>query len=271
MAYNIIAKASAGSSDTINVDTLAIDTTGADLIVAAISFYGSVAPTLTDNKGNTFVSLPLYDSGGTFGSILLYKQSPIVGTSHTFSATVGGATYLSIAVLALSGSIASPFDVGNGNDGGGASSTTIQTGSVTPGFSNELVVAAISGGDSISSIDSGFTIQENVAHLPSFHVAVAIATLIQTSPASTNPTWTLASSTQRSATIASFKSLAVSVNEGRITQIAQEVIGGSPDANISQISQQIVGGSPNANVSQVTQLTIQQRYTDELTCIIVVQ
>jgi len=270
MAYSIIAHTVAGS-DSDHATTPAINTTGADEIIIALAFYGSVVPTLTDNKGNTWIPRPTYitSGGGPFNIKLYYCQSPTVGSGHTFS-TAGASTYNSLAVVAVSGSVASPFDVENSN--AGATVSSLQPGSITPGLNNELVVTAICVSSEATTIDSGFTLHDHVPNTASQYVGVSLATLIQTSAAAVNPSWGIPSgATDCVATIASFKAAAAVGNEARETQVSQSIIGGSPDARITQVTQELVGGAPDANVSQVTTLVIQQHFTDELTCLIVVQ
>lgn len=195
--------ASAGSTGaSTGATTTGFDTTGANLIVVALSFDGGSTPTLSDSKGNTWTALTL--GAGSPRARLYYCQAPSVGSGHTFSIS-GTNTFGSVNVQAFSGAIVSPFDVENTAAG---TSTSPQAGSITPGFNNELVVAATATGNgNINSIDGGFTSTNPVNYLASNHYGIGIAYLIQTTAAAANPTWTLSVSGGWAARIASFRSV----------------------------------------------------------------
>ncbi len=215
--FRLCAHAVAGAvSGTITtVTTPAIDTTGADLIVIAVSGFangsGFCAPGagLSDSNSNTYTALTRQDSGLHLGSAeyaqLFYKQAPTVGAGMTF--TCASSVAPSIAVVAFAGSIATPFDQQNGSTFG-TPTTTLNTGSVTPGNTNQLLIAAVTTGSAATySVDSGFTISDQIAFLSGNNEGLAMAYLIETSIVAQNPTFTFTASSDASASvIATFKS-----------------------------------------------------------------
>jgi len=138
----------------------AIDTTGATLLVVAITRYGagSNATTMSDSNSNTWVSLPVRKvSTGTIRHQLYYCIGGTVGPGHTFSFS-SVSSYPMIRVMAFSGTSPS-YDVDTGTNGGTAL-TSLATGSVTPSAASSLVVAALGLQDETvtdPTIDSSFT------------------------------------------------------------------------------------------------------------------
>ncbi|MFM2357274.1 MAG: hypothetical protein RJA61_11 [Candidatus Parcubacteria bacterium] len=200
-AFNLIANTGAGSSGGNNVTTGAIDTTGANLIVVVVSWYSGAANTLSDSKGNTWTALTAYAAGNTQQRIY-YAYNPTVGSGHTFTAT--NSSYPSIAVSAWSGAATSPYDVENGSSGSGI--TSKQPGSVTPSENNELIITGLGFDTSNTlSINSGFTISNQLNYTVGNYMGGAMAYLVQTTSAAVNPTWSWSSSMGVSTGIATFK------------------------------------------------------------------
>lgn len=207
-AWSRIAGVKAGSGDGNSVTTGAIDTTGADLLIAVVGQESGVADiTPTDSKGNTWNALTEQVEGAGRGC-MFWSRPTSVGSGHTFTASQAS-SFPAIVVEAWSGSVSSPFDQQNGAHDSSAGAT-IQTGSVTPSEGNELIVAGATGrGQNATSIDSSFTLRNTQASSGTNDTA-AIATLEQTSPASVNPTWTFsAAGGVKIALIATFKMLSV--------------------------------------------------------------
>lgn len=198
----------AASSDGNTFTSAGIDTSGADLLVVAASWFTSVEPALSDSLGNTWTPLTQHSIAAAIEARLFYvRPGANVGSGHTFTLTETG-FYGVLGVLALSGSVASPFDVENGAtvDPG----TSLQTGSVTPTEDNELIVAVM-GLDAVGSniaIDGGFTLQHSVDYVNAQHQAFGLATLIQTTATAANPTWSWTNSVRSAVGIASFKAAA---------------------------------------------------------------
>lgn len=169
-----------------------LDTTGADLLVAAIAGLGGISG-VTDNLGNTWIAGAPATSGD---SGIYYCHGGIVGPGHTVSFTTN---YPSIVFAAYSGSAASPLDQSSTSSGA-------QPGPVTPSQNGELILASLAtvGGDATNAIDSGFSIITNVPTVSGVSMGNTLASLIQGTAATVNPTWTTSGAVYGSA-IASFK------------------------------------------------------------------
>lgn len=187
--------AAGGTSD-------AIDTTGATLAIIGVVSYTAIG-SVSDSKGNTWTPLTLYgDAGTTRQARFYYCVNPTVGSGHTFSTS---GTLTSIFVLAFSGNAATPFDRENG--AGTDGTTTFQPGSVTPSQANEIVVSMVGyfSSDVNATINSGFTRVDVTDFNSGSNLAGAIAWKQQTSATSENPTWTIGSSADGVANIATFE------------------------------------------------------------------
>ena len=193
MAFALVAsteRAGAGTSP-------AVDTTGADLLVAVLSA-GATLSAPSDSKGNTWTKLNTYTGSFSSELAIYYVAAPTVGSGHTF--TANGSTP-GLCVAAFSGAATSgPFDEQNGQVEGASPRST---GSVTPTENDELVVAGAGGLYSGGSIGAGFTVAQDVNIGPGANFGSALAYLIQTTAAGVNPAWT--SANDCSAAIATFK------------------------------------------------------------------
>ena len=185
--------------------TAALNTTGAKLIVACVSFNNPGAfsnATVTDNKGNTYVkagTTPV-DASVDNSTALFYKISPTVGTGHTFSIS---AQYSSSQVIAFSDSAGTPvYDQLSGDKGTG---TTLQAGPITPGANNSLVIQCNSSQALLGvSIDGGFSIANADSFLGATYYSGAAAYYFQPAATAINPTWSGLSTTSAAGTM-SFK------------------------------------------------------------------
>jgi len=191
-----------------SVTTSAIDTTGADLLIATIfSFTNDVSGAITDSKGNTWPGSPTAQ-GGAAGAYtkLRFVQGGTVGSGHTFTYTGSISTYGGILVAAFSGSLASPVDQ---QTSAFAAANTVQPGSITPTLNTELVVTSFCGNEmavsGTATVNSGFALTDSVSG--GGGTEGAMAWLQQTTAAAVNPTWTAgdSSSNPSSALIISFK------------------------------------------------------------------
>jgi hypothetical protein len=93
--------------------TAGVNTTGADLLVAVISYYNGAgaSPVPTDSNANTWTQIGTTQAGSNTSVKMFYVASPTVGTGHTFSSTSSGASsFSSMEIGAWSGSAASPLD-----------------------------------------------------------------------------------------------------------------------------------------------------------------
>jgi hypothetical protein len=180
------------------VTTSAINTTGANLLVAVCNWYAS-SGSVSDSNGNIW-TLGFATSGADTQVSIYYVYNPTVGSGHTFTwSAVNGP----ITVMAWSGSASSPADQSAGQNTTGA--TTVPPGSITPSQNNELVIAGVDANNNISSIDSGYTITDNESYTSGVSLGGAAAYLIQTTASATNPTFTLSGTNDSGAAIMSFK------------------------------------------------------------------
>lgn len=205
IAIEFIVAAERNVIDDTGIVTAAVDTTGANLLVAAVGHLNGNTPSVVDSKGNTWTAGPTYQAGAGNGRVaLFYCLNPAsVGSGHSWMIT-GSESYTNAVVGAFSG--VGAFDDENG--AGQASATTQQPGSLTPANDNSLLVTALqfvdTGGAGDASINSGFTLAGSNSHGTNF--AVALAYKIQTTAGAENPTWTSPAAADRmAATIAAFE------------------------------------------------------------------
>lgn len=221
MAISLVASTgTAGGATTVT--TSAINTTGATLIVVQISEYSVGASiALTDSQGNTWTALTVKNQGNS-RSQLHYCVSPSTSASHTF--TYGTALrYPSICVQAFSGvSTSSPFDVQNTN--GASAATTVTTGSVTPSQNDEVLITGLCFETTGTiSINSSFTISNQVNYAFGNNFGSAMAYKIQTTAGAENPTWSKTGTGTSFATgIATFKATASATNTTNFFNLMQE-------------------------------------------------
>ena len=163
-----------------SVTTSGISTTGATLIVVAVSYFTTAGvATPSDSQNNTWTALNTYNSLSAAHSIVMYyANSPTTGSNQTFTES-DGTNYPGICVLAFSGTnTSSPVD--SPQNGEGYSATTMQTRSIRPNFNNEVLITGVGAGQYTYSINdptipSSGQIKYNVNN-----DGVAIAYLIQT-------------------------------------------------------------------------------------------
>lgn len=215
MAFAVVA--SLGEGTAINGGTTSsINTTGANLIVACVHWYGGASPgdtmagNFSDSKSNTWTKLNVADSGASLYQrcTFFYCAAPTVGSGHTFTVSTAYASYPTITVIAFSGAAASPYD-SNQSTNGATSATSIQPGSVTPSEDNCVLV---SGGTintaNTKAINSSFTKLHDVAPSSGVYVAGTIAYKIQTTAGAENPMWSWTGAQDCAANIAVWKAAA---------------------------------------------------------------
>lgn len=151
-----------------------IDTTGANEIVAAVVCSAIPTPTFSDNMGNVY---PPYDQepepGSNAKGIFYRLLNPVVGPNHIF--TVGGGTLLqAAAIVAFKTVTATNFFT----TGGQATSTTVQTGPMTPNGSPAAVFSMLIQvivPPYVITVDNGFTIDVQVPLKLGQHYGIALA------------------------------------------------------------------------------------------------
>lgn len=176
--------------DNDTATTAAIDTTGANFLIAVVADYpGSDPAVISDSKSNTWTEIHV-DSQALRIKVYM-ATSPTVGSGHTFTAS-GVESYNAISVAAFSGVMAGADPTDGENSAGNFLATSGEPGSVTPTVNNDLLV--VIGGTDLEtlpySIDDGFTMDEqNEPDLFASYGSL-IAHKIQTSAGAENPTVT---------------------------------------------------------------------------------
>lgn len=203
--------ASVATGGTINgVTSSAIDTTGANFLIATVSWYAAVSniqlAQFSDSKGNTWSELTVAGLPGSTNTAnrVFYCVPTSVGTGHTFTASQT-ATYPAIAVMAFSNMSATPFD--QQSEGEATATNTVQPGSITATQANSVLFCAASFDVNATtvSIDLSFTGLVQAAPSSGNNVGVGLAYRIDTSAAATNPTWTkTGAASHMASTIAAF-------------------------------------------------------------------
>src|SRR5574341_336050 len=200
---------SAQTTDGSSVTTAGIDTTGADLLIAAVTVFGSAAITMSDSKSNSWTLL------GTFGSAtdpkvkVYYSKPTSVGSAHTFTA-LGAAEGPVLAVAAFKGAHATPSDQSN-SASGYTQTSPISSGSVTPTAIMPLVITYVGGavGARTYTTPTGFTLLETVGDAS--HYAGVLAYKVQSEPEAVSASWAFSgAAANHVAVIASFLAAVVS-------------------------------------------------------------
>lgn len=187
--FSEVGTTSKSSSNSTSVTTDELDTTGATLLVLFITSYDSIGYTVTDSKGNTWVSATLRGGAGDVNCRIWYcLSSPTVGTAHTATVTSsGGNIYPAVVFSAFKGGTA-VFDVENGNTNT-AANTGIASGSITPTYNNALVIAGVAGVMTKTCVSNGglniLASRANVANA----FGVALAAEFQTTATAREAQW----------------------------------------------------------------------------------
>jgi hypothetical protein len=201
----------AASTDTRNVTTAAITTSG-DTIIVGIGNYQSVGTggTLSDNKGNTYTALTKQNGGAGGCQVGLYYASNnpvIVGAGHTFSWANGSPNYPTIAVAVFTGGV-----VPTAMDGqkGSSSATVVSsstTGAITPTVTSDLWVAGVCISGPTAATPTLGALINSIAGVGGATFGVALSYKVQTSIATEQETWAYSPNAAAGSVIAAFKSL----------------------------------------------------------------
>jgi hypothetical protein len=194
----LVAHTGAASADGNNVTTSAVDTTGANLLVALVGLYEPGIPGPTDSLGNIYVPFPSYsDSTGNFRLRLWYCNNPRVGPGFTWSvATAEGSPSICGAAFSLSsGQFFADSYSGENSDSPGA---------IIPAQPGELfATGTISNGGPPYIVNSGFALLDSTTYVNNIAQGIALAWLVNPSLARIDPVWT--ASTALACTQAAFK------------------------------------------------------------------
>lgn len=179
-----------GGSQSI-ATTDAIDTTGADLLIAASSYYSDVGA-IVDSKGNTWTKLTEYTQDTQIAAIW-YCYPTSVGAGHTVSQNVG--YYSSVAFYAFKNCLPAGYDKQSGATS--AAATTLAAGSLTPSLPNSLVFTLLANytNEVAPTYPSGFTGGLWAPYNSGYSIALGCAYKILTDAAAVNPSWTWPTST----------------------------------------------------------------------------
>jgi hypothetical protein len=197
------------ASGAISPTTSAINMVGANLLIVNCTWLTSAGSVVvTDSSSNTWIPLTSVVSSQGFSSRLFYAQSAITTSSQTFTASIGATNiFAALIVAGFSGALPSgTFDQQN-SAMSFAAVTTQQPGSITPTGNGELIISNLGYNNATTppTINSGFSILENVTFAGGVNYGASMAFLIQGTASPINPTWAFTSTTGPVATIASFK------------------------------------------------------------------
>lgn len=238
LSYGTIAVVGTPPAITGNVGTTitspSYNTTGANLIVIHATCYNvlATAANLTDNMSNgnpTAIGAGIRP--GVSDSRLFYYSNPTVGSGHTFTLAC---TAPAIAVIAFSGAATSSVldqNTGTGN----TSSTSVATGSITPGVNGEVVVVGGNAADlntGTITANSGVTqVAAPLGYVGGTHISNWMYYIIQTTAAAINVTVSdTNTNNSRSGTIASFKPGATATFQPHAPQIVDLMLGSRSSA-----------------------------------------
>lgn len=171
----------------------AIDTTGSTLLVVVVANSYLFNPVISDNKGNTWHGACLLgDVSNNSQLTISYAWNPTVGSGHTFTIS-GGLNFISAEVASFSGIKTSADPLDHTNTGRAGSVGSVQPGSITPSTDLSLVIAGLATSGAVgftASIDSGFSITDQLPLSSGEYYGSALAWLGQVAAAAINPTWT---------------------------------------------------------------------------------
>lgn len=212
-SWTLVGHAAAQSSS--NAQTSGINTNAspgpATLILATTAYAGlDGTGTVSDSASNTWTLAIEEIRGGVFVD-LYYVYSPSTSTNHTFTC-VGTSNACSIAVQAWVRPTGGTAALDQSSGATTFTATSLSPGSITPLFPSELVVtegvfeSPITGVtiSPIAPAAGGFTITDNQA--PSgVAQGGAMAYLVQSLAAASNPTWSWTNTTNVAVSQASFR------------------------------------------------------------------
>lgn len=160
--WTLVANAKASNTAGSAATTSSINSTGGTIILvfAETQSTGGAFSTITDSKGNTWLTAVHRFGASNDSAQINYCQSPcIVGTGHTFTATPGGG-YPTIMVAVFGGFSGWTIDQTNSKDAGQPAGG-VQPGSITPTGVNRLIFSAAVCYDNTATspaVNSSFTL-----------------------------------------------------------------------------------------------------------------
>ena len=201
----LVAHSAAGSVGGNTVTTAGIDTTGANLLVAAVAGYSAVTlPVPTDSRGSTITGRTVR-SGGSARMQQSDGAPASVGAGHTATEATSAA-YPTLAFAAFAGAAASPLDQQSGTGGTGV--TSLQPGSITPSVPGCLFLAAVcfNSTNTVSVTGTGWVMLDQFNYFAGQCFGLAIAYKIQTGGvAAENPTFSWATPCDAAVSMCAYK------------------------------------------------------------------
>jgi hypothetical protein len=195
-SFTFVSSTSSTGTTSTNNTTSGINTTGANLLAACVTYTGGSVASINDSKGNTWTTgLSSTFGGSNPKSIWFYCTSPTVGSVHTFTAPARSGTICNIHVYAFAKSGGSPsFQTGTDNEvhsNNWAGGSGVKPGSVTPGNANSLFLSAVIFDVAATGIatNSGFTIPNAVCSPPGPGIQSAYK-IKSSSSIAEDPIWT---------------------------------------------------------------------------------
>jgi len=172
------------------VITGALDTTGANLLVVAVTEFENTADAIiSDSKGNVWTLCAAIAITGAQNLRLFYSIPTTVGVGHTFQAA-GAGTYPSICVQAWKTSGAATFDHANALSFEGVTSNP-HPGEVSPTANGSLLITALGHGALITTaIEPGFTETSEAGFISGSCFGTALAYKVQNPAIPIDPIWT---------------------------------------------------------------------------------
>jgi len=190
-----------------------LNTSGADLILLMVGFTVGGTPAasdLADNNSLTWFALTARVTADSAVRIFYAYGTGIGRSGHTFQCNKTN-SFSSIYVRAMSGALTAsdPFDTPQENGGlGGSSSTTVNTGNITPSQTDCYVIAALgtaATGTSVTATNLSLVGQINFSGGGGGAYSIAIAEEIQTAATLRSETFNWTPGYYSAGAIASFK------------------------------------------------------------------
>ncbi|PYS25775.1 MAG: hypothetical protein DMG11_22200, partial [Acidobacteria bacterium] len=160
------ARGAAGGAPPSVINTSPVfDSTGGDLIVVYGSSHQNATMTLTDSKGNTWISAAgptNHTPGVDLRSRVWYAKTPNVGMGHTVTIALSPAQPLVISVLVIKGSnTTAPIDVISAiTDDGGTATTSIASATINTTQPADLLIDFAKSAVGVTwTAGSGYTLE----------------------------------------------------------------------------------------------------------------
>jgi hypothetical protein len=185
--WSLVAHAGVAGTTAAFTVTPALNTTGANLVVAVSGFYSGASPSaFSDSKGNVWTGVigPLAGASSCT-HVVSFAIAPVVGSGHTFTISGTGSSYAGLVVAAFKNSLTLSLDQVNSN------ANATQAGAITPSSANQLIVATFA--QTVAAvpvtIGSSFIITDNIVAVGATTYGATAAYLFQAAAAAVNPAW----------------------------------------------------------------------------------